>query len=134
MTQGVFLIRDVYKLLLDGQWATVAYDPPPPEQPFGWYAGGSATGFGSTRVERITYASDTVTATVRGPLDVVRNKDAATGSSNFGWFGGGLVANQSASTSSVSRISYASDSSTAAVRGPLSLARNGLTATGGFPG
>ena len=44
---------------------------------------------------------------------------------NFGYFGGGEP-----STSTVDRIDYANDTATAAVKGPLSLARRNLAATG----
>ena len=44
--------------------------------------------------------------------------------SNFGYFGGG------AGNSTVDRIDYATDTATAAVKGPLSIARYSLAATG----
>jgi hypothetical protein len=74
-------------------------------------------------VDRIDYANDTATAAVKGPLSLARYYLAATGNSNFGYFGGGVT------VSTVDRIDYANDTATAAVKGPLSLARYGLAAT-----
>jgi hypothetical protein len=62
----------------------------------------------------------------RGPLSLVRYNLAATGNSNYGWFGGGSPG----PLSTVDRIDFSNDSSTASPRGPLSLARTGLAATG----
>ena len=44
------------------------------------------------------------------------------------WFGGG----QPGPLSTVDRITYATDTATASVRGPLSLARGNLAAAGGI--
>ena len=98
----------------------------------GWFGGGrrisvpAPTGARST-VDRITYASDTATASVRGPLSLARGKLAAAGNTTDGWFGGGYTP---AVRSTVDRITYATDTATASVRGPLSLARNYLAAAG----
>ena len=49
---------------------------------------------------------------------------AATGNSNFGYFGGGGV------TKTVHRIDYSNDTATASIKGPLSAGRRYFTATG----
>lgn len=86
--------------------------------------------FGSGIVTKLTYSNETVTATV-GSLSLGRSSLAATGNDNFGWFGGGYVTPSPApAVSRVDRIDYASDSSTASIRGPLSLARRDPAATG----
>ena len=93
----------------------------------GWFGGGYVT---SSRVDRITYATDTATTTVRGPLNQAIYSLSATGTSDYGWFTGGYIPttpSASAPRSSVSRITYASDSSTASARGPLTLARYGVS-------
>ena len=90
----------------------------------GWFGGGSSM----SRVDRITYATDTATASVRGPLSGNRSSMAAAGNSTNGWFGGGTPGSPYLST--VDRITYATDTATASVRGPLSEARTGLGATG----
>ena len=95
----------------------------------GWFGGGYVyTGspvYYST-VDRITYATDTNTASVRGPLTMAIFRLAATGNSTNGWFGGG----QPGLMSLVQRITYATDTATASVRGPLSAGKSYLTATG----
>ena len=93
----------------------------PQENTAAWFGGG---GSGSI-VNRITYATDTATASVRGPLSLARSQLAAAGNTTDGWFGGG-----SPSFSRVDRITYATDTATASVRGPLSLARYSLAAAG----
>ena len=95
----------------------------------GWFGGGrrinvpSPTGARST-VDRITYATDTATASVRGPLSSTRYNLAAAGNTTDGWFGGGQ------GSSRVDRITYTTDTATASVRGPLSEAQYQVTAAG----
>jgi hypothetical protein len=94
----------------------------------GWFGGGYSPAYypNSTLsiVDRITYANDTATASVRGPLSLARKGLAAAGNSDYGWFGGGA-----GPLSTVNRITYATDTATASVRGPLSGARSYLAAT-----
>jgi len=83
---------------------------------------------------------------VRGPLSQARFNLAATGTSSYGYFGGGYVGPSFTPLSTVDRIDYANDTVTASARGPLSQARLFLAATGtsnygyfgggrlGFPG
>ena len=54
-----------------------------------------------------------------------RNDLAATGNSNYGWFGGGAPGPGAL----VDRIDFSNDSVSASPRGILSLGRNELTAT-----
>ena len=90
-------------------------------KPFGYVGGG----FLST-VDRIDYSSDTSATRTRGPLSSSRYALAATGNSNFGYFGGG----ESIGSTLVDRIDYLNDTSTALVRGPLSVRKGGPAATG----
>ena len=55
------------------------FTPPPPENTAGWYGGGYAapTYARTSNVNRITYATDTATASVRGPLSENTKKLAA---------------------------------------------------------
>lgn len=92
----------------------------------GWYAGGKASASMSI-VDRITYATDTATATVRGPLSATQYFFAATGTLTDGWFGGGYV--NAAGASTVTRITYATDTTTSTNRGPLSLTTTRLSAS-----
>jgi hypothetical protein len=97
----------------------------------GWFGGGYLSPTLRTTVNRITYATDTATASVRGPLSVAVRQLAAAGNNDYGWFGDGkLGAPSNAPRSTVDRITYATDTATASVRGPLSSARYGLGAAG----
>jgi hypothetical protein len=95
-------------------------EPPFQENTAAWFGGGAS----SSLVNRITYATDTATASVRGPLSLARSGLAAASNTTNAWFGGG------GSGSRVDRITYATDTATASVRGPLSLARYSLAAAG----
>jgi len=98
----------------------------------GWFAGGYILGGGPgilSRVDRITYSTDTATASVRGPLASARYYIAGT--SNYttnGWFGGG--GNFGSPVSAVQSITYSTDTATAVLRGPLSIARTAVNSTG----
>ena len=97
---------------------------PAPENTAAWFGGG----YSSIIVDRITFATDTATASVRGPLSLSRPYLAAAGNFTYGWFGGGGTFPTAFST--VDRITYATDTATSSVRGPLSVARKKLTAAG----
>ena len=111
--------------LSSGGWTITA--APPSSATAGWFGGGTTPSYVST-VQRITYATDTSTATVRGPLSYVVNRVAATGTLNDGWFGGGYsgVSNITSTT----RVTYATDTATSVTRGSLSqAAERSLAAT-----
>ena len=59
---------------------------------------------------------------------------AAPPQNTAGWFGGGYLSPTYSDTSTVQRITYATDTATASVRGPLSSGRNynHLAAAGGI--
>jgi hypothetical protein len=117
-------VRGVLSLARDGSAATGNSN-------YGWFGGGSnpATPASFSTVDRIDFSNDSSTASVRGPLSAGRYSFAATGNSNYGWFGGGYTTG-SGRRNRVDRIDFSNDSSTASVRGPLSLSKNSLTATG----
>jgi len=93
---------------------------------YGWFG----SGYVST-VYRIDFSNDSATASVKGPLTFSRGRlGGATGNSNYGWFGGGWIPSPSTAYSTVDRIDFSNDVATASVRGPLSLARYGIGATG----
>jgi hypothetical protein len=96
---------------------------------YGWFGGGGPflAPTPVSTVDRIDFSNDAATTSVRGPLSLGRSEIAATGNSNYGWFGGG---GSGAAFSTVDRIDFSNDSATASVRGPLSLARRDLAATG----
>jgi hypothetical protein len=92
---------------------------------FGWFGGGN-----SNSVQRIDFSNDSSTSSFRGSLVATRYRLAATGNSNYGWFGGGGPAPGSPPVVTVERIDFSNDSVSASPRGPLTIARNGLAATG----
>jgi hypothetical protein len=94
---------------------------------FGYFSGG---GESISNVNRLDYSNDLVNTTVRGPLSVARQVLGGTGNNNFGYYGAGIVPSPTAIYSIVDRINYSNDTSTALIRGPLSLARYTLAATG----
>jgi hypothetical protein len=94
---------------------------------FGWFGGGQAPSTTSV-VDRISYVTDTSSASSRGPLSAARHYLSATGNSDFGWFCGGDLSPGTHST--VQRIDYAMDTNTASVRGQLSSVRRSTSATG----
>ena len=94
---------------------------------YGWFGGGSP-GNKST-VDRITYATDTDTASIRGPLSGNRSRVAGTGTSTDGWFGGGYSPATGSTVSIINRITYATDTATASVKGPLNIATSFLSAS-----
>lgn len=97
-------------------------------QNYGWYGPGLKTVGESTVVDRITYATDTATAGNRGLLATSRTRYAATGNDNYGWFAGGSSI-PGPIISSIDRIDYANDTATASARGPLSSERNQIGST-----
>jgi hypothetical protein len=117
-----------------GGGISIVHPPPPPNA--GWFGGGyfvtpSSSPGQSSMIARITYATDTATASVRGPLNTPNYDGAAIGNDDYGWFGGGYRGPFPGTTlSTVQRITYATDSATASVRGPLSAGRKGFASTG----
>jgi hypothetical protein len=99
---------------------------------YGWFGGGY-TNLPSVRVSsvnRIDFSNDGVTASVRGPLLTAIEISAATGNSNYGWFGGGNSPATPSNISRVDRINFSNDLATVSSRGPLFTARLRLAATG----
>ena len=103
-----------------------------------WFGGGYVgspifTGYRSY-VQRITFATDTATASVRGPLSSARYSLAAAGNTTDGWFGAGEGPSPPSIfyTSRIDRITYATDTVTASVRGSLNISKRILAAAGGM--
>ena len=87
--------------------------------------------FGTGVINRIDYSNDTTRGISRGSLTFGRNGLSATGNSNFGYFAGGATfPAQSPVYSSVDRIEYSNDSTTATPRGVLTSARHFLASVG----
>ena len=121
---GLFTLNEARGSRLTGDWLhtdTIAN--------YGWFGGGSlgtSPVTVSATVDRIDFSNDLATASPRGSLSLARYGLAATGNSNYGWFGGGAFP----TVSRVDRIDFSNDNATASIRGPLSLARQLLAATG----
>ena len=85
---------------------------------YGWFGGGGPGGNNSL-VQRITFANDTATASLRGPLSSSRYGISAAGDSTYGWFGGGRAPAVPGVVTTIDRITYATDTATTSIRGPL---------------
>ena len=97
----------------------------------GWFGGGySEPASYKSSVNRITYATDTATASSRGPLAATGyGTTATTDGTTYGWWGGTKPA-ASVWSSVVSRIIFATDTATASSRGPLTTNKSAVGATG----
>lgn len=97
---------------------------------YGYIGGGFIVSFPvvyRSTIDRIDYSNDTATAVAKGPLSLARAAAAATGTSVYGYFGGG---DSPSTRSTVDRLDYSNDTATAVAKGPLSAARSELAATG----
>jgi hypothetical protein len=100
---------------------------------YGWYAGGNSPGGPISSIQRITYATDTATASIRGPLNLpARGPSGSTDFSTYGWFGGGYSPSGGTWLSTVQRITYATDTATASYRGSLASAVYKMSGTSGI--
>jgi len=103
---------------------------PPAQGTAGWFSGGR-TPTTTSIVQRITFATDTATASVRGPLSAGRYAGSASGDFTYGWFVNGVNYSFSpATTTRVDRITYATDTATASSRGPAVYALFAIAGTG----
>ena len=87
---------------------------------YGWVAGGKATPSITitSAVIRSDLPSDTLTLSSRGALSAARYDLGSTGNKLYGWYAGGSGPFPT-TYSTIDRIDYASDSTTALARGPL---------------
>ena len=94
---------------------------PPTTATAGWFAGGYYAGYNFySTVNRVTFATDTATATSRGSLSQARQLIGGTGTFTYGWFAGGRIPGSpgpNGTMSIIDRITYATDTGTASVRG-----------------
>jgi hypothetical protein len=99
---------------------------------YGWFGGGTQLSGALATVDRIDFSnnSPSTSASPRGPLSSARYNLAATGNSNYGWFGGGRGGSPIATVATVDRIDFSNDSATAIPRSQLSASRYSLAATG----
>ena len=112
-------------IVIEGGWTIgggISILPPPSVATAGWFGGGSPGPYST--VNRITFATDTATASSRGPLYGINSDIAAAGTLSSGWWGGGTP-----NGSYNQLITYSTDTATASLRGSLSTAVRGLAAT-----
>jgi len=89
---------------------------------YGYFAGGSPA---KSAITRITYASDTATASPKGRLEQMLTAAYGTGSTSYGYFAGGTEPSPS-NTSSIKRLDYSNDTAGATSRGSsMSVGRYG---------
>ena len=94
--------------------------------PYGYAGGGyySPPNSGYSNIQRINYDNDTATSVEKGPLSFGRYSTDATGNTSYGYWTGGYTYPASPNAhSTVDRTDYSSDTTTAVVKGPLSVAR-----------
>ncbi len=95
---------------------------------FGYFAGGYPS---NSIIDRVDYSNDTATASLKGNLNRSQAGAAAAGNQSFGYFAGGANPGGSTAETSISRIDYSSDTSTASPKGNLTETRkNGVGSTG----
>jgi uncharacterized protein YdeI (BOF family) len=91
---------------------------------YGWAIAGEGTPALSS-VDRITFATDTATATSRGPISIARYNSSSTGTDTYGWYIAGVTSvPYGLLFSTIDRITYATDTAIASVRGPLAFTTN----------
>ena len=83
---------------------------PPATPTAGWMMGGRNISL----VNRVTFATDTNTASVRGPLSKSTVFATSTGTNTYGWVAGGKF-----TSGEIDRITYATDTATATVRSTM---------------
>jgi hypothetical protein len=95
-----------------------------PNPTAGWYT----MGIYGANVQRITFATDTSAASVRGSTPVQRYDNTGVSTTENGWFCGGYV--YPSPVSVVTRVTYATDTNATSNRGPLASSRSRTAAAG----
>jgi len=98
---------------------------------YGYFIGGrNPSNTTKTTVDRVDYGNDTPTALVKGSLSAARyHPPASVSSPSHGYVGGGTNPHPD-NTSRIDRIDYSNDTSMPVDKGPLTVARYGLAASG----
>lgn len=95
-----------------------------------YLGGGYDGGLYRTSVNRITHATDTATATLVGSFPTnVQSGAAVSDTTTYGWANQGAAAPTLTQVTTIYRITYASDTTLATTRGPLSTPRSRLAAS-----
>ena len=96
----------------------------------GYFGGGSDATNEFASIDKVDYANDTATASVRSALSSARYSLAATGNGSYGYYAGGRPTPTSPDVSTIGRIEYSSDTQNAVVRSTLNNAVRLLAAAG----
>jgi hypothetical protein len=118
---GIFTTQNHFNQRLSGTWATSVTPLPPADVTAGWWGAGSPNS--SSTVSRLTFATDTSSGSIRGPLTVARIYCTAAGNTTDLWFAGGYTTGGGGTKSTIDRVNFATDTATASLRGPLSYER-----------
>jgi len=115
-------------------WSSSYGDGSPVGTDYGYFGGGNAPNGIRSIIERLDFSSDTPAMSQRSYI-VSSNAQgmdrlAAVSSQSYAYFGGGEGGPGGGYRSDVSRLDYASDSTTCVLKGYLSVGRRQLSATG----
>jgi hypothetical protein len=84
----------------------------------------------TTRMDKVTYSSDTAAAAPGASLSAARYLNAATGNSTHGYFGGGAEGPPISPVATMNKVTYSSDTISTVAGAALSVASRGVAATG----
>jgi hypothetical protein len=117
---GIFVLQQVYNKQVSKTWFDTLYNRP--QNSYGWFVGGIVSATISAS-QRINFSADTLAMANRGPLTIPTRALGGSGNINYGWFSGGIsISSPSVPetfTTTIHRITYITDSSSASVRGTL---------------
>jgi hypothetical protein len=114
---GIFTTQNHFNQRLSGTWTTLVTPLPPADVTAGWWGAGSPNS--SSTVSRLTFATDTSSGSIRGPLNVARIYLAGGGNTTDLWFAGGYQTGGGGPKSTIERITFATDTATASERGTM---------------
>jgi hypothetical protein len=96
----------------------------------GYFAGGHPAPSNGTKMDKITYSTDTGALVPTATLNIAKGRLAATGNSTAGYFGGGSTSPTGPiSPVTVDKLTYSSDTTAATPTANLSAARDYLAAS-----
>lgn len=87
---------------------------------YGWWAAGYNTYYLS-QIQRIVYATDTIASTIRGNMYTGMFKFSSSCNTTNAWFAGGALQSGVSYVTTVTRLTYSTDTVTPSTRGNLSV-------------
>jgi hypothetical protein len=94
----------------------------------GYFGGGEPGGI--SRIDKLTYSIDTIASVPGVNLSLGRNNLSASGNATVGYFGGGFSPSLSNYVTTMDKLTYSTDTTTAITNGALSFSAAGRAATG----